>query len=983
MRNAKAIFLITITAAVFFLTTLTAQYRFDSWTTESGLPQNSVNSLAQTRDGYIWFATFGGLVRFDGIKFKIFNTINAPTFTTNRIISLTEAGDGTLWIGAQNGDLISYKNEVFTRVIENPAAQRTPLEVVFADRNGDLWLKGPTGLERHTLAPSGKWLTQNVEIPNEANPLIGTIRGDDGSNIWVSTSVGLYQFQNGGVRSFLYSDSLPTERDPNGQIVPRKVKLLLDREKRLWLYSDNFVARFENDRFSTLINKAGANFNLAENPDHTFCLLMDGKVYRFAADKAGEPWFDTADISAEIRSMMSDREGNVWIGTNGRGLRRYKRQTARTFAQADGLTDKSVYFVFEDRDKTMWIGSDNLYRYRGGKFETVTTGGRFTSAFQSKDGRLWFGRDNQLLTYQSGKFEMFGKDLRMPNPMVIEDRQERLWIPVEDGLLMISGGTRQHYSAENGFIGSSMQSMFEDRDGAIWFAMTGGASRFKDGVFTNFTSKDGLSNDNVRDIYQDRDGVIWLGTYGGGLNRLKDGKFFAATTREGMNEDIVSRIIVDEKDTFWLLGNRGVSVISRSALNDLADGKIKSIACGSYGVSDGMANSEGNGGNYPAGWRASDGRMWFPSIQGVIVVDAAATDPPPPPVYIEDVFLSGKQVEGSRAIEIAPDAENLEIHYTGLNFSKPEQVKFRYKLEGFDHDWIEVGNRRVAYYTRIPPGNYRFLVMASTTNGVWSQSAEREVIALSNPIWKKWWFILSVSLFAIVALVVFYRLRLRQLEKIRRQQQEFSRQLIDSQEQERKRIAGELHDGLGQTLLIIKNRAFLGTKAQDLEVANDQFNEISVSSGEALNQAREIAYHLRPSQLERFGLTSALEEMVRQAGESSEIDFVSRIDPLDGVFSPENEINFYRIVQELVNNILKHSAATKAEVRIGRAVNKIELLIEDNGQGLAREQPHRQTRSGFGLFGIEERLRILGGKFSLVSEPGQGAKVSITIETAK
>ncbi|MET0753703.1 MAG: two-component regulator propeller domain-containing protein [Pyrinomonadaceae bacterium] len=979
MRKFRSIF--PFIFCIFFVVTATAQYRSDSWTTENGLPQNTVTSILQTQDGYIWFGTFGGLVRFDGIKFKIFNTINAPAFKTNRITGLSEGKDGTLWIGGQNGSLLSYKDEIFTPIVEKPVAQRTPLFTICPDKNGAVWIFGTTGLEKYTPDASGKFVAEHIELPNEPNPWIGGIIEDSSDNIWISTSTALYQYRNGAIKSFFYEDSFPLTKDENGKIIPHRVYILLDGKNRIRLTSDDFSARFEDGKFVPVIQKKGANFSLVENIDGSFLLRSENKIYRFNDDKIGELLIDEPDIFARVRGMMADREGNLWLGTTGKGLVRYKQQTARTFGKADGLNDLDVYFVFEDRDKNIWIGADGLYRFRDGKFEIIEKGGRFTSVFQTKDGTLWFGKGDELLTYKDGNFTNFTKESNVPSRMIFEDREGTLWFPTADGLIIMRDGRREQFSAADGFINSVVQSMVEDRDGGIWFAMSGGASHFINGAFTNFTGKDGLSNDNVRDIYEDRDGVIWLGTYGGGLNRFKDGKFFAITTREGMNEDIVSRILVDEKDNFWLLGNRGVSVISRSALNDLADGKIKTIACASYGVSDGMLNSEGNGGNFPAGWRASDGRFWFPSIQGVIVIDPKFSDLPPPPVFIEDVFLAGKQLESKPQIEVAPDTGNLEIHYTGLHFTKPEQVKFKYKLEGFDQDWIEVGARRTAYYTQIPPGNYRFLVTASTTNGVWNeQPASKTVVVFSNPIWKKWWFILTASLFVIAAIVVFYRLRLVQLEKSRQRQQTFSRQLIESQEAERKRIAGELHDGLGQTLLIIKNRAFLGTKAKTREIANEQFNEISASSGAAINQAREIAYFLRPSQLERLGLTSAIEEMITQADESSEIDFECEIDSLDNFFSPEDEINFFRIAQESVNNILKHSEASKAKVFASRNDDKIELLVQDNGKGFAFEKPNVHGKSGFGLIGMEERVRILGGMISINSEKGNGTKVFVQIK---
>lgn len=979
MRKFRSIF--PFVFCIFFVVTAaTAQYRSDLWTTENGLPQNTVTSILQTGDGYIWFGTFGGLVRFDGIKFKIFDTINAPAFKTNRITGLSESKDGTLWIGGQNGSLLSYKDEIFTTVIEKPVAQRTPLQAICAGKNGAIWIPGSTGLERYAPDASGKFIAEHIELPNEPKPQISSIVEDGENDIWISTLNGLFQYQNGTIQAFFYRDNfaLPPDDGKNRFLT---VRIFIDREKRLWLTSNHFLARFESGKIVPVIQKKDANFSIVENAGGSFLLKSDDKVYRFADDKIGELLIDEPDTFARFRGMITDREGNLWLGTTGKGLLRYKQQTARTFGKADGLTDSDVFFVFEDRDKNVWIGSDYLYEFRDGKFEVVETNGRFTSAFQTKDGTLWFGRNDELLTYKDGKFTNFTKESNIQSRMIFEDRKGTLWFPTADGLTTLSDGKRERFFAADGFINSVVQSIVEDREGGIWFAMSGGASRFKDGIFTNYTSKDGLSNDNVRDVYEDRDGVIWLGTYGGGLNRYKDGKFFAATTREGMNEDIVSRILVDEKDNFWLLGNRGVSVISRSALNDLADGKIKTIACASYGVSDGMANSEGNGGNFPAGWRASDGRFWFPSIQGVIVIDPKFSDLPPPPVFIEDVFLAGKQIESKSNIEVAPDTGNLEIHYTGLHFTKPEQVKFKYKLEGFDADWIEVGARRTAYYTQIPPGNYRFLVTASTTNGVWSeQLASKTIVVLSNPVWKKGWFIFTASLFVIAVIVVFYRLRLVQLEKSRQRQQAFSRQLIESQEAERKRIAGELHDGLGQTLLIIKNRAFLGTKAKNLEIANEQFSEISASSGAAINQAREIAYFLRPSQLERLGLTSAIEEMITQADESSEIGFECEIDSLDNFFSPGDEINFFRIVQESVNNVLKHSKASKAEVFAGRDDDKIELLVQDNGKGFAAEKPSVHGKSGFGLIGMEERVRILGGTISIDSEKGKGTKVFVEIK---
>lgn len=667
--------------------------------------------------------------------------------------------------------MISYKDEIFTSVLEPPILPRAAIFFICVDEKGAIWIPGGEGLQKFTADVSGKYSAEKIPLPNEENPIVGSIVRDDADNIWISTANVLYQYKNGVFSVFPFRDLFPKIKAPQGNLVPSFVKIFIDGKKRIWLVGNTVLARFENGGFVSVLQKSDANFVLSKNIDGSYFLKAEDKIYRFADDRLQEVLIDEAEKFARFRLMMADREGNLWIGTTRKGLLKYKQQTARTFAKADGLTDADAFFVLEDRDKNLWIGADNLYKFQAGKFEVVLKGNH-VSAFQGKDGTLWFAaQGGKISAYKNGVFTDFSKESGITSERVFEDSRGTFYFQNDEGLFIVRDGKREILSPQSNYIHTKVQTIIEDREGAVWFGAVSGASRYKDGSFTAFSSKDGLSNDNVRDIYEDRDGVLWFGTYGGGLNRFKDGKFFAITTREGMNEDIVSRIIVDEKDNFWLLGNRGVSVISRSALNDLADGKIKTIACASYGVSDGMANSEGNGGNSPAGWQASDGRFWFPSIQGVIVIDPKFSDLPPPPVFIEDVFLAGKQIESKPEIEVAPDTGNLEIHYTGLHFTKPEQVKFKYKLEGFDADWIEVGTRRAAYYTQIPAGNYRFLVTASTTNGVWNkQPASKNIIVLSNPIWKRWWFILLASLFVIAAIVMFYRLRLIQHEKSRQRQ---------------------------------------------------------------------------------------------------------------------------------------------------------------------------------------------------------------------
>ena len=983
MSNFRLKILFTVVIIIVFASIATAQYQSETWTTENGLPQNSVTSIVQTKDGYIWFGTFGGLVRFDGIKFKVFNTINAPAIKSNRITNLFEDKNGTLWIGTQFGNIISYKDEIFTSVLEPPTTQRAPIQVFTIDKDGAIWT---SGLQKLIPNSDGGFFEEKIALPNEPNPLVGSIVEDDSNNIWISTYKGLYQYQNGTIRFFPYVNTFPPNKKPLNLPggMPR-VKIFIDSKKQKWLSGLDGLARFEDGKFITLIKKQNSNISFIEHPDKNYLVKIDNKIYRFVDDKLGELLIDMSLKIQHFRQIMSDSEGNIWIGSDGLGLTRFKQQTARTFTKLDGLTDAGTSFVFEDSNKNLWVGADKLFKFRDGKFEIISqrTGINFNSAYQSKDGKLWFGTQGErILTFKDGKFNEFNKENDIQSSLVFENSQGSFFFPNKEFLTIIKKGSREKIAFPNG----GVQKITEDRDGGIWFGLVNGLSRFQGGIFTNYSTKDGLSKENVRDIYQDKDGIIWIGTYGGGLNRFKEGKFFPITTREGMNEDIISRILVDEKDNFWMLGNRGVSVISRSALNDLADGKIKTIACASYGVSDGMLSSEGNGGSSPAGWLASDGKFWFPSIRGVIMIDPKFSNLPPPPVYIEETFLDGKTIESGSSIEIASDVKNLEIHYTGLNFTKPEQVKFKYKLEGFDQEWIEVGTRREAYYTQIPAGNYRFLVTASTTNGVWNEKpATKNVVVLSFPIWQKWWFILGVSLIVIACIILFYRLRLLRLAKIRQQQQTFSRQLLELQESDRKRIAAELHDGLGQHLIIIKNWASLGLNFTEKDApVREQLAEIASTALQALNEVREIIYDLRPHQIETIGLSKTITFMLEQVSTSSGINFKTKIDDIDKIFIAEDEVIFYRILQECVSNIIKHSNAKNAEVLINNDESSITLKISDDGKGFTTEENDLiKAQSGFGLKGIEERVKMLNGKIEIQSLKNIGTTVSVNFKLKK
>jgi signal transduction histidine kinase len=558
-----------------------------------------------------------------------------------------------------------------------------------------------------------------------------------------------------------------------------------------------------------------------------------------------------------------------------------------------------------------------------------------------------------------------------------EDRSGVLWIGTDRGLLRYRDEKFTLYTARDGLAGDDVKAIHLDRNGDLWFGTYSGLSLLKDGRFISLTEADGLAGDRVRAIHEDEEGALWIGTYDAGMSRLKDGRFTNYTVREGLTNNGVFQIIDDLRGNFWMSSNRGIYRVSRRQLADFAAGRVSSITSVSYGKEDGLVNTECNGGRQPSGVRARDGRLWFPTQGGVAVIDVAslATNPLPPPVVIEDVILDRKQIGFNEEVRIDPGQENLEIHYTGLSFIKPEQMRFRYRMEGLDSNWIEAGNRRAAYYPYLPPGSYTFVVRAANSDGVWSEEAQRLRITVLPPFWRTWWFAALASAALAAAALLVYRRRVSALKRAHSAQEAFSRQLIESQERERKRIAAELHDSLGQNLLVIKNWAMIGLSAlKEEERGRDELQEISATATQSINEVREIAYNLRPHLLDEVGLTEALRAMLKRVAASSGIEFSVDIDAIDNLFSKPSEISVYRIVQEGVNNLVRHAGAKSAQVTVRREGREVTIRISDDGKGF-----DQSSGKGLGIVGMSERARMLKGKFNAHSSPDEGTTITVKV----
>jgi ligand-binding sensor domain-containing protein/signal transduction histidine kinase len=974
---------------LFSTTARAAGFKFESWSSDQGLPQNSVYSILQTRDGYVWFTTLGGLVRYDGVRFTVFDKSNSPGLVSNRFTTLHEDAKGNLWIGTESGQLTRYASGSFTTYTKADGLPDAALVAVQDDDEGRLWVFSTGGIvewqDNRFVRPLPDELTarQLYAILSTRRQTGFSFFDPDGLHVFIHGRRKTYTMRDG--LSSLNINAVFEDQHGTFWIETRDAGLNRLKDGKFTVFPIQAVAPNDETRITAAYEDSRGNLWVARR-GQGLSLWKDGALTTYT----------TADglSSNDIETIYEDREGNIWLGTFNNGLNRITTQVFTVYSERNGLGFKNVYPVYEDRAGSVWIGTwgGDLYRFKGGVFthygkERGLTYQAVSALYEDAAGSLWVGTFGGGVNRLIGeKFQALTTKDGLPDDNVraiTQDRAGNLWFGTTNGLARYKDGKFTVYRTAEGLPNKEVQAITEDRQGNLWVGTLGGVAKLADGRFTNYTEREGLSSNHVRVIHEDGDGRIWIGTYDGGLTRLQDGYLTAITARDGLFDNGAFQILEDDSGNFWVSCNRGVYQVSQRELNDFADGKRAFVTSVRYGQADGFINTECNGGTQPAGFKARDGRLWFPTQDGVAVADprGIVKSHLPPPVAIEEFLLGNRPVVFRDAARIPTGTESFEIHYTGLSFIRPEQVRFRYKLEGLDQDWVEAGTRRTAYYSHVPPGTYTFRIMAANSDGVWNSEGASIKINVIPPFWRTNWF-LMLAVGGGVALAAFvYRWRISQLESKRRAQEAFSRQLLESQEGERKRIAGELHDSIGQNLLVIKNRVLMALNvAEDAERSRKQLAEISVAATQSIEEVREIAYNLHPYQLDRLGLTKAIETMLKKVSESAGLDISIALDPIDGIFFKASEINLFRVVQESVNNIVKHSGATEAAVTIRNRLPFVHIEIADNGKGFASDSANGSTSPGLGLKGIRERVRILNGKVTIKSAPGEGTTIVVALK---
>ena len=965
--------------------TIFAQYHFDKWTTEQGLPQNSVLSITQTRDGYLWLATFDGLVRFDGVRFTIFNKNNTPQLTSNRVHAVHCTADGALWIGT-DVSLLRLQDGKFTTFSTRDGLPGNQIEELKDDGQGGLLVRALGGYARWQ---NGRFVADPEAVEEDRAHLL---LARDGTR-WVCDQQGLRAIGAHGLKEY------PISLRPNSI---RHVRLYEDRSGAIWLCTPldglfrvqgDQVAHYSaaqglpSSRIMFMLEDHNGNLWLGTLLDG-LVKLRDGQVARYQASD-GLP-------SNTIQTLFEDREGNLWVGTSSSGLSRLSPTFIRVYSTPEGLGSALVSAIVEDRQGTVWLGlGGGFTKWADGKFANYTRaqGLPFDSIitlYEDRKGHLWLGGGQGLCQYQNGQYGPLVESFKGTRiTAMVETEQGAYWIgtPNGKGLARWEGKEATYYTIHDGLPDNRIMVLHLDRKDRLWIGTEGGLGMYEQGRFRSYTTRDGLTSNRIWALHEDDAGQIWIGTLEGGLCRYKDGRFNCITPAQGLYDQNVFQIVDDARGNFWVGCHRGLYRVSQEQLNAVADGLRTAVTCATYGPQDGLRNAGMNGGHNNVGLRLRDGRLLFASGDGVVLVDPqqVSFNPSPPHVVIESVKIDNTETAGTLEARIQPGQANLEIHYTGLSFIKSDQLRFRYKLIGQDHDWIEAGGRRVANYSYLRPGSYTFQVLAANSDGVWNdQGAQMRVVvvpAFYQTLWFRALIVLTIAGLTFAA----YRWRIRQLRREQQRQVEFSRRLIEAHESERARLAAELHDSLGQDLLVIKNWAMVGlTTTEEHNEAREMLTEIADATTHAIEDCREISHNLRPHQLDFIGLTEALRAMIKKVANSSGLQIETRLDDLNGALPDEAEINLYRIVQESLNNIVKHARANHVKLDVRKEHNghtaRTIVRIEDNGRGFDLAALANGKR-GLGLSSITERARMLGGEMAIDSLPGRGTIITVTLNS--
>ena len=942
----------------------TDRYISQTWTEADGFPATQAWTLAQDSDGYIWIGSDAGLIRFDGVRFVTWDELGRPLLPSPVIRALRIAVDGSFWIAFGGGGGIVRFHEGRLTTFETEGPPRGEVHALMEAPDRAIWMAQDSGLWR--FASEG-WRHIGSELGIPAGAVFGLFIDDDGT-VWAATADAIYRqrtsdghferFSNhAGARAFvrdfegtlwtsggsLHLTPLVRSRTASALLPElaselRGTPLLRDRHGNLWLGT-----------FGTGV----VRIDLSES-GHPKVVLLKGR----------------SELSSEVaRSFLEDREGNIWIGTQ-RSLNRLSRGVVTSLpADGDSSMSRFVRAVTRGADADMWIGSsEGLYRAHRNHWTRYAEREGLPSASVSavhldKAGNLWVATRRGVGRLVQGRFAAVDNLAQFTSvSSMTSDRDGHLWIC--DGLVIARWSSPLEPPARYPHI-VWPQTVFADSQDRVWVGTRTGDIFVNDrGRWRSYSKADGLTDRTVTSAFEDRDGALWFGIIGG-LSYFNGQRFVTLDERNGLPGKSVQAIVQDKAGDFWLGLNSGIMRTSQSELLAAVSNPPRVLRHTFYDSSDGLRGTPISMGQ-PIAATALDGTVWFTTSDGAAVIDPlnARRERLPAAVRIENVIASGQAIVPEPDVQLAPRTTHLEIDYTALSFVSPSKLRFRYRLDGIDEDWVDAGARRRAFYTNLPPGRYKFRVAASN-GGIWSESEATWDFSVAPTFVQTRLFLATCVAAGLLLLVGAWRLRERQVRR------GFTLVLA-----ERTRVAREIHDTVIQNMVgVALQFDSLASELQASPAAVRAVDHLRRLVELSIREARQAILDLRSPSLERRTLAEALRESGERITGGSGVRFAFEVIGSIRSGATRTEQQILRIGQEAVTNAVRHARASRVQMELRYDDGSVCLCVVDDGRGFDLEHPEDHLEDHVGLASMQERTCQIGGHFKVLTAAGQGTRI--------